>query len=256
MKKLISWTLRHIPRPVLQRITPLAMPLVRMLRRGNAVECPVCKSTFSSFLPYGRLEARPNALCPDCLALERHRLMWLYLERKTNFFTPGHRILHIAPEHCFIQRFEKVHKDHYITADLVSPLAKVKMDVHKIPFEDNSFDIVFCNHVLEHVDDDIKAMSEIRRVLKPGGWSILQSPIDERLEATFSDPSIVSAADREKAYGQDDHQRSYGKDYAKRINQSGLIAEENLFVQTLSTEEVKRFALPLNEVLFLGRKSV
>src|SRR5690606_37351978 len=116
------------------------------------------------------------------------RLMWLYLKEKTNFFTDRLKVLHIAPEHCFIDRFEKMKNLDYITADIESPLAKVKMDIHDIPFEENTFDVVFCNHVMEHVDSDLRAMQEIYRVMKPGGWAIIQSPIDLSLEKTFEDP--------------------------------------------------------------------
>src|SRR6185437_11193906 len=175
MKRIISLVIRKIPKKYLQLISPIALKIISVFYIGNKVECPVCNSKYKKFLPYGRIKPRENALCPSCLALERHRLMWLYLKEKTNFFTANLKVLHIAPEHCFINRFEHMKNLDYITADIESPLAKVKMDVHKIPFNDNTFDVVFCNHVMEHVEDDIKAMSEMRRVLKPGGWSIIQS---------------------------------------------------------------------------------
>ena len=142
----------------------------------------------------------------------------------------------------------------YITADIESPLAKVKMDVHKIPFNDNTFDVVFCNHVMEHVEDDIKAMSEMRRVLKPGGWSIIQSPIDLDLEVTYEDPTITSPADREKAYGQNDHVRTYGKDYGKRIARAGFTVKEENYVKEIPKEKVERYALPIEETIYLNIK--
>ena len=152
----------------------MVMKVLSQLNKGNEVECPVCASQYKKFLPYGRI-ARENALCPNCLALERHRLMWLYLKKQTDFFSAPLKVLHVAPEHCFIDRFEALPNLEYITADIESPLAKVKMDVHSIPFPDNSFDVIFCNHVLEHVEDDLLACSEFNRVLKPSGWGILQS---------------------------------------------------------------------------------
>ncbi len=176
MKSIISFVIRYIPRPILQTVSPLAMKVLSQLNQGKEVTCPVCSHSYKKFLPYGRI-ARENALCPNCLALERHRLMWLFLQEKTNFFTAPLKVLHVAPEHCFIKRFEALPNLDYITADIESPLAKVKMDVHEIPFPDNTFDVVFCNHVLEHVDDDLLACSEFNRVLKPGGWGILQSPV-------------------------------------------------------------------------------
>ena len=142
MKKIISFVVRKVPRKYLQLFSHVALKFVALFYKGNNVECPVCEDHFSKFVPYGRV-ARANALCPNCLALERHRLMWLYLKEKTSFFIPGQEVLHIAPEICFIKRFEEIHGDKYITADLESPLAKMKMDIHEMPFDNNRFDIGF-----------------------------------------------------------------------------------------------------------------
>ncbi|MBN3584550.1 class I SAM-dependent methyltransferase [Algoriphagus aestuarii] len=252
MKSLISFVIRYIPRPFLQQVSPLAMKFFSQLNKGTDVTCPVCKNSYKKFLPYGRI-ARENALCPNCLSLERHRLMWLFLQEKTDFFTAKLKVLHIAPEHCFINRFEALPNLDYITADLESPLAKVKMDVHQIPFEANTFDVVFCNHVMEHVDDDLLACSEINRVLKTDGWGIIQSPV-YNLPYTLEDNSITDPAEREKAFGQRDHVRKYGNDYAERLRKSGIRIEENLFVKELDAEEVKQFALPKKEIIFVCKK--
>ena len=159
-------------------------------------------------------------------------------------------MLHIAPELCYIDRFEKLTNLEYITADIESPLAKVKMDIQDIPFEENTFDLIFCNHVLEHVDSDIKAMSEIHRVLKPGGWAILQVPFFHPIkDETFEDKTITSPAEREKMFGQDDHVRMYGKDYGKRLSSVGFKVSEETFSNELSREEFERFALP-NEIIY------
>lgn len=254
MKSIISFVIRYVPRPLLQTISPLAMTILSRLNKGSNVECPVCGSHYKKFLPYGRI-ARENALCPSCLALERHRLMWLFLKKETNFFSAPLKVLHVAPEHCFINRFEALPNLDYITADIESPLAKVKMDVHSIPFPENTFDVIFCNHVLEHVDDDILACSEFNRVLKPGGWGILQSPV-YALDKTLEDKTITDPADRERIFGQRDHVRKFGKDYAERLRKSGLQIEENQFVKTLSSELIKRYALPQDEVLFICRKGI
>lgn len=228
------------------------MRVFAQLNKGNEVQCPVCKHSYKKFLPYGRI-ARPNALCPNCMALERHRLMWLFLENKTDFFSAPLKVLHVAPEHCFIERFEALNNLEYITADIESPLAKVKMDVHDIPFPENSFDVVFCNHVLEHVEDDLKACSEFNRVLKPDGWGILQSPV-YNLEKTLEDKTVTDPAEREKLFGQRDHVRKYGNDYAARLRKSGLAIEENEYVKTLPVEIVLKNALPSEEVIFVCRK--
>lgn len=252
MKSIISFVIRYVPRPILQQVSPLALSFLALLNKGNEVSCPVCKHNYKKFLPYGRI-ARENALCPSCLSLERHRLMWLFLQEKTNFFSGPLKVLHIAPEHCFISRFEKLPNLEYITADLESPLAKVKMDVHKIPFDEETFDVVFCNHVLEHVKDDIRACSEINRVLKSAGWGILQSPVYD-LEKTLEDDTISDPAERERVFGQRDHVRKYGKDYAQRLRKSGITIEENMFVKEYSQEKIDRFALPENETIFVCRK--
>ncbi|MBN3522190.1 class I SAM-dependent methyltransferase [Algoriphagus lutimaris] len=252
MKPIISFVIRYIPRPILQKVSPLVMKFFTQLNKGTDVNCPVCNHSYKKFLPYGRV-ARENALCPNCLALERHRLMWLFLQNKTNFFSAPLKVLHIAPEHCFINRFEALPNLEYITGDIESPLAKVKMDVHQIPFEDNSIDVVFCNHVMEHVKDDIKACSEINRVLKNEGWGIIQSPVYD-LPETIEDAGITDPAERERVFGQRDHVRKYGNDYAIRLRKSGLVIEENNYVKELSEGIIKKNALPEKEIIFVCKK--
>jgi SAM-dependent methyltransferase len=254
MKSIISFVIRKIPRKYLQIISPLALNVLALFYAGNKVQCPISGRTYRKFLPYGRNPARPNALCPDSLSLERHRLMWLYLKEKTNFFTARLKVLHIAPEHCFIKKFEAMNNLEYITADIESPLAKIKMDIHAIPFPDNTFDVSFCNHVMEHVADDIQAMREIVRVLKPGGWAIIQSPLDLSREKTFEDPSITDPSEREKIFGQNDHVRVYGRDYKERLERAGFDVKEDRYVMELPAETVKRYALPAEEIIYLCRK--
>ena len=254
MKSLISLALRYIPRKYLQLFSHWVARILSVFYLGNKVSCNVCGHQYRKFLPYGR-KARSNALCPHCLSLERHRMMWLFLNNKTDFFVANLKILHIAPEHCFIQRFETIHGDNYITADIESPLAKVKLDVLQMPFTDAEFDVVFCNHVMEHVIDDILAMREICRVLKPGGWGIIQVPLFYPLpEITYEDSSIVTPAEREKAFGQNDHVRLYGKDYLTRLQSAGFAAEEIWLNKELADADVKRYALPLDEPIFFVQK--
>lgn len=254
MKKIISLVIRKVPRKYLQIFSPLALKILALLNSGNKVECNVCNKTYSKFLPYGRIVSRENALCPNCLSLERHRLMQFYLKEKTNFYTADLKVLHVAPEHCFIKRFTALKNINYVTADIESPLAMVKMDIHQIPFEANSYDVAFCNHVMEHVKDDIKAMSELYRILKPGGWAIIQSPLWPNLTTTFEDNTITNPNEREKIFGQDDHVRNYGTDYGRRLEKAGFIVTEDKFVMEMPKEKVQRFALPSEEIVYFCRK--
>lgn len=255
MKRLISFLIRYIPRKYLQRISGPGLRIAGLFLAGSRVTCPICSRSFRKFLPYGRINPRPNALCPNCLSLERHRLIWLWLREKTTFLKSKQSVLHIAPEGCLIPRLEEIHREKYITADLDSPLAKVKMDIHHMPFQDNTFDVVLCNHVLEHVDDDIQAMKEINRVLKPGGFAIMQVPFFSPVpEQTVSDPTITDRKTREKLFGQDDHVRRYGRDYTRRIQQAGLKAIEEDFANTLEEEQRKRYGIAKEEIIFRGEK--
>jgi predicted SAM-dependent methyltransferase len=256
MKFIISWIIRFVPRTLLQRFSHLFLNILKVFYLGNRVECPVCSARFRKFLPYGRKPPRENALCPNCLSLERHRLLWLYLQERTSFFTASLRFLHIAPELCFIHRFKKLENLEYVTADLESPLAQIKMDIHEIPFKNNTFDVIMCNHVLEHVKNDIHAMKEIFRVLKPGGWAIMQVPfMGKNLEKTFEDDSVSTPMEREQVFGQRDHVRIYGRDYPNRLRQAGFRVKEDNFGQDIDREKVVRYSLPAEEIIYLAWKN-
>jgi len=254
MKYIISLIIRKVPRKYLQKVSHIGLRILAIFYAGNNVLDPISGKTYRKFLPYGRINPRENALSPGSLSLERHRLMWLYLKEKTNFFSAPLKVLHIAPEYCFLKLFDAMKNLDYITADIESPLAKVKMDVHNIPFETDTFDVCFCNHVMEHVESDIKAMREIHRVLKPGGWAIIQSPIDYTLEKSFEDPSITDPTERERVYGQNDHVRQYGRDYKEHLERAGFIVTEDDYVMQMPPEEVKKYGLDPQEFVYFCRK--
>jgi len=256
MKKLYKFLLNKLPRPLLIRLSYPFKKIAPIIYKGNKVECPVCERSFSKFLSYGSNVAhREGVLCPYDLTLERHRLMWLYLKNHSNFFTAEKlEVLHIAPEQCFHKQFKEQKNLKYLTGDLVSPIADMHFDLHSIPLEDSRFDVVFCNHVMEHVDDALQCMKELYRVMKPGGWAIMQVPQDFSREVTYEDKSITSPEEREKHYWQKDHVRLFGKDYPKWLEKAGFTVEEFIPTKEIGAELVERYRLMPSEVLYIFRK--
>ena len=252
MRVFIKFLVRNIPRHWLIRFSYIFSGIIAWFYKGDTHYCPVCGGKFSKMLPYGN-NAGVNRLCPKCLSLERHRLLWMYFKEKTNLFTENLKVLHVAPEQPFVGRFRKMKNLDYTTADLVSPLADVKLDIQNMPFEDNTFDVFICNHVLEHVPDELKALSEVKRILKPGGWAILQVPINYSLETTYEDSSITDPKEREKHFGQYDHLRYHGLDYQQRLEKGGFkVIAEKFYAQfdATQTEYMRLSKFGENEVIF------
>ncbi len=256
MKKLYKFLLNTLPRPLLIRLSYPFKLMAPLLYKGDNVECPVCEHSFRKFLSYGsKVKHRENVLCPYDLTLERHRLMWLYLRDHSNFFTAEKlNVLHIAPEQCFHKRFKQQKNLNYLTGDLVSPIADMHFDLHNIPLEDNRFDVVFCNHVLEHVDDAIQCMRELHRVMKPGGWGIMQVPQDLSLEQTYEDPTITSPEEREKHFWQKDHVRLFGKDYPDWLRKAGFTVTEFDKDSNYPAELIERYRIGKDEILYIVSK--
>lgn len=246
---MFKFVLNIVPRPYLIKISYLVSPLLALFYKGTKYIDPIDGKGFRKLLPYGYGKQRKNALSPSTLSLERHRLMWLYLKDETDFFTTNKKVLHMAPEQCFINRFKKLKNLDYTTADLYSPIVDVKADILDLPFNDNSFDIVICNHVLEHIIDDKKAMQELYRVLKPNGMGIFQIPQDLSLETTYEDFSITSEEERAKHFGQYDHVRVYGKDYFNRLRDVGFEVNEIDYSKKIKNELVERYCLTKGEIL-------
>lgn len=249
MEGLFKFILNKIPRPILIKVSYWVSPFLAIYLKGSRFTDPIDGKSFKSFLPYGYEKQRKNALAPGSLSLERHRLLWLYLKNETDFFTMPKKMLHIAPEQCFFKRFKNLKNLDYLTADLFSPIADVKADICDLPFKENTFDIIFCNHVLEHIEDDKKAMSELYRVLKPGGMGIFQIPQDMGRERTYEDFTITNPDERAKHFGQYDHVRVYGKDYFDRLRAVGFMVEEVNYSDKISSELIEKYCLTKDEIL-------
>ncbi|MDP4599777.1 MAG: class I SAM-dependent methyltransferase [Polaribacter sp.] len=251
MKKIFKILLNNMPRPWLIIVSYWARPIITFYLKGNLFTDPIDGKSFRKMLPYGYGKQRENALSPSTLSLERHRLMWLFLRDETDFFTSTKKLktLHIAPEQCFLSIFKKQQNLEYVTSDLESPIADVKADICNLPFEDNSFDVIFCNHVLEHIPDDTKAMQELFRVLKKGGFGIFQVPQDLNMDITFEDNSITDKKERAKIFGQYDHVRVYGKDYFDRLREIGFKVNEIDYTKKIALKKLERFCLMKGEIL-------
>lgn len=258
MKKIYNWLLNTLPRPLLIRLSYVFKFFAPLIYKGNNVECPVCERSFRKFLSYGsNIAHRDNVLCPYDLTLERHRLMWLYLRDHSDFFTKENiKVMHIAPEQCFHKTFQKQKNLDYTTGDLVSPIADLHFDLHEIPLEDDQYEVIFCNHVMEHVEDDLRCMQELYRIMKPGGWGIMQVPIDSNRDETYEDSSITTPEEREKHFWQYDHVRLYGNNYPKRLAEAGFNVESFDIKKHISTEQLERYRLQKNELLYVVSKPV
>jgi predicted SAM-dependent methyltransferase len=272
MKKIFKLILNTIPRPILIRLSYLARPILAFLLRGKTYTDPIDGKSFRMFLPYGYGTQRNNVLSPSTLSLERHRLLWLYLKNETDFFqseldsdsvhqnkitvrlrdaetNSALKVLHFAPEQSFYKLFRNQKNLDYTTTDLLSPLADVKADICNLPFSDNAYDVILCNHVLEHIPDDTKAMQELYRVLKPGGMGIFQIPQDLDRAATFSDDSITDQKERSKIFGQYDHVRIYGRDYFDKLRSIGFNVNEADYTAEISADLVEKYCLAKGEII-------
>ena len=221
-------------------------------KEKNQVECPCCGWQGIMFMAR---RFKKNEVCPKCGSRKRHRLYYLFLKYQIiNPMIIGNKIkvLHFAPERCLKTLFKSYSNIDYLSADLVSPEAMVKENLTKLSFKDETFDIVFASHVLEHIEDDRKAMSEVYRVLKNGGLAILQVPIQDR-EKTFEDFSIKDPQERFKVFGQTDHVRIYGRDYKDRLRKAGFKVKINRFVDNLDDAVIKQYVLS-KESIYLCKK--
>ena len=246
---MIKLILKIFPRTFLIKFSFIFQPLLDILLSGDKFTDPIDGKSFRKFLSYGYNKLRKNALSPSTLSLERHRLLWLYLKNETVLFEKKIKLLHFAPEQAFYKRFKKLTNIQYDTIDINSPLAKIKADICDLPIKENTYDFILCNHVLEHVLDDNKAMSELYRVLKKGGTGIFQVPIDMKREKTFQDDSITDKLERNKIFGQYDHVRVYGKDYFNKLEDTGFKVQQVDYSKKFSDKEILKFSIIKGEII-------
>ena len=242
MKLIVRLLLNLFTRTFLIRTSLLFKPFFDIFFKGTKFTDPINNKSYSYFFPYGYNKQRKNALCPGTFSLERHRLLWLYLKKETDFFNFNNKILHFAPEQCFHKFFKSFFKN-YTSIDLNSPIVDIKADICNLPFNDNSFDYILCNHVLEHIYDDEKAMKEIYRVLNKNGIAILQVPIDINNNYTHEGRDIDNKQDRNKLFGQYDHLRMYGLDYFKKLKNIGFKVKNENYLSNISQDEKDKYSL-------------
>jgi len=225
--------------------------------------CICCNNYFKTFLPFGIVK-RENALCPVCDSLERHRLHWHYINNKTILFKENGKnlkLLHVAPEIIFYNKFMSNNRINYFPCDKFEkgyenayPPNTINVDITSIQFADNEFDAIYCSHVLEHVTDDKKALKELFRVLKPGGFAIIQVPLDKSRQSTFEDFRITDPQEREKAFGQKDHVRVYGRDYHERLQAAGFVVKIEDYLGNFTEEEIFRNGFMKGEDIYFCKK--
>lgn len=254
MKSIIRLILNYIPRTILTRISTFVKPIIRLYLKGDKYTDPIDGKSFREFIPYGYNNVRKNALSPSTYSLERHRMLWLYLKNETKIFSNKVKLLHFAPEPAFYEIFKKSNNILYDTIDLNSPLADIKADICNLPLKDDTYDFILCNHVLEHIEDDLKAMSELYRVLKKGGIGIFQIPIDSKRENTYEDRSIKSPKERNRMFGQYDHVRIYGMDYFERLKSVGFSVKKVKYANKLSDKEITKYCLSPTEIIPVCKK--
>src|SRR5688572_4946342 len=214
---------------------------------GNNVLCACCGRAFRRFLPFGR-PSRPNAMCPHCGSLERHRLLWLYLQRSGKLHARPISVLHTAPEPAIAERLRSFPNIRLVSTDLSDDDVSVRCDLETMPFRAGAFDGIICSHVLEHVSNDIAAMRELRRTLAPGGWALISVPLHETRATTDEDPSITDPNERFRRFGQRDHVRRYGMDFFDRLRRAGFMVEIHRVGEVIPADLVVANALNENEM--------
>ena len=223
-------------------VTRFRRRLARAIDPTVYLQCPCCGEQAATFLPHGTKNL-PNRKCPSCGSLERHRLHWIYLRERTNLLKDPLKVLHFAPEVALQKLLKSQSKLDYHSADLSSKRAAEHFDICAIPYPDNTFDVILCSHVLEHVPDDRKAMAELFRVMKTAGWGLIEAPYTSSLAETLEDPTVTTDEERTRLYGQADHLRRYGRDYFDRLRSAGFEVVTHAFAKELPPNLIQKYRL-------------
>jgi SAM-dependent methyltransferase len=243
-----------LPQDFIRIIKRILLKYYSLTLKGNNIYCPVCDKSFKKFINMG-IDTVNELHCPNCNSIGRDRLLWLYFQSKTDMFTRECSLFEIAPVECFSDKFIPMQNLNYVSGDLYSTLAMVKLDIKSLPFDDESFDYLICSHVLEHIDDDKKAISELYRILKKSGIAFILNPVDYSKEVTYEDDNIKDPKERFIHFGQEDHVRIYGKDFPKRLSNCGFEVEESEYASSLSKQDSVKYGINSNEIIYVCNKS-
>jgi predicted SAM-dependent methyltransferase len=242
-----------------QLLLEVLMAFRAVLFIGRKYICPCCGWHLRAFTWGGTsLRIRPLGYCPHCNSKARQRRLWLFLEENSSLSVDHLRLLHIAPNHCFSRRFMRMSNLEYVQGEYRDrPYENLrhqspKMDLTALPFNSNSFDAIICQHVLEHIQPDREVMKELFRVLRPGGWATISSPIrwDQK---TFEDPTIIDPKERQRAFGERIHVRIYGHDLKDRLEEAGFNVQVD-FGKDIERITREKYGLRDDEDLFYCTK--
>lgn len=253
---MLSTRQKELMGPLFPIANKLRLIGLKLKYAGNKVVCPCCKSTFKEFAPFGD-NRRRNAWCPNCQGLERHRLLWMYFENKTNIYKQPLKVLHIAPEDIFFNHFKKQKNIDYHPVDIyphLYPKGTKYFDLLNPEPGTGTFDVIICNHVFQYIEDDKKAIKNIYNLMKRGGWGIMQVPINGKNPVTYEDPSITDPMERLKAFGLKEHVRYYGLDYANRLRDAGFNVNVDDYTAAFSDEENYKYGFWKGDAIYYCSK--
>lgn len=242
--------------PLFPIANKLRLIFLKIKYRGNSVLCPCCKSSFREFAPFGD-SRRKNAWCPNCQGLERHRLLWMYFEKKTNLYQRPLKVLHVAPEDIFFNHFKKQQNIDYYPVDIypnLYPNGTKYFDLLNPGADVEKYDVIICNHVFQYIEEDKRAMANIYKLMKPGGWGIMQVPINGKNPVTYEDASITDPLERLKAFGLKEHVRYYGLDYADRLRDAGFKVNVDDYTKEFSDKDNYKYGFWKGDAVYYCTK--